>query len=171
MPAKKASPRDRNSNEPSLWGRKGGGTDYKTTMSCSLHNPLIPDFQFDPERFGRPLCEVPLFQTATISSTLAKDHKPAFEPSFKIMPCQYARSIETAEPEPPRKSSGSKRKYKSPEGWRSYHFLSLRAGTQSTQGVGSYNVMRVLPCNRDAEMEIWTIGTSYPLQRLWIAVR
>ncbi|KAF5609388.1 GATA zinc finger domain-containing protein [Fusarium pseudoanthophilum] len=107
-------------------------------MSCSLHIPLIPvttilatkqdDFQFDPERFGRPLCEVPLFQTATIPSTLAKDHKPAaFKPSFRIiMPCQYARSIETAEPElePPRKSSGgSKRKYKSlgTEGWRSKH--------------------------------------------------
>ncbi|KAG9496198.1 hypothetical protein J7337_012779 [Fusarium musae] len=158
-------------------------------MSCSLQNPVIPrttdtilatkqdDFQFDSERFGRPLCEVPLFQTATIPSTLAKDHKPAaFKPSFSIMPCQYARSIETAEPgpEPPRKSSsGSKRKYKSlgTEGWRSYYFLSLRAGTQSTQGVGSYKVMRVLPCNRDAEMEVWTIGTSYPLQRLWIAVR
>ncbi|RBQ79912.1 hypothetical protein FVER14953_08570 [Fusarium verticillioides] len=106
-------------------------------MSCSLQNPVIPrttilatkqdDFQFDSERFGRPLCEVPLFQTATIPSTLAKDHKPAaFKPSFSIMPCQYARSIETAEPgpEPPRKSSsGSKRKYKSlgTEGWRSKH--------------------------------------------------
>ncbi|KAG5756542.1 hypothetical protein H9Q72_008481 [Fusarium xylarioides] len=152
-------------------------------MSCSLQNPLIPvtilatrqdDFQFDPERFGRPLCEVPLFQTATIPSTLAKDHKPAFKPSFRIMPCQYARSIETAEPELlelPRKSSGSKRKFKSPEGWRSYYFLSMRAGTQSTQGAGSYKVMRVLSCNRDAEMEVWTIGTSYSLQRLWIAVR
>ncbi|KAG7404922.1 GATA zinc finger domain-containing protein 10 [Fusarium oxysporum f. sp. rapae] len=100
-------------------------------MSCSLHDPLIPvailatkqdNFQFDPERFGRPLCEVPLFQTATIPSTLAKDQK-AFKPRFKIMPCQYARSIETTEPEvleQPRKSS-SKRKYKSPEGWRSKH--------------------------------------------------
>ncbi|PCD26858.1 hypothetical protein AU210_013278 [Fusarium oxysporum f. sp. radicis-cucumerinum] len=100
-------------------------------MSCPLHNSLIPvttlttkqdNFQFDPERFGRPLCEVPLFQTATIPSTLAKDRK-AFKPRFKIMPCQYARSIKTAEPEliePPRKSS-SKRKYKSPEGWRSKH--------------------------------------------------
>ncbi|KAF5646222.1 GATA zinc finger domain protein [Fusarium sp. NRRL 52700] len=154
-------------------------------MSCSLHHPFIPvtilateqdNFQFDPERFGRPLCEVPLFQTATIPSTLAKDQKPAFKPSFKIMPCQYARSIETADPEllePPRKSSGSKRKYKSPEGlgWRSYYFLSLRAGTQSTQGVGIYKVMRVLSCNRDAEMEVWIIGTSYPLQCLWIALR
>ncbi|KAF5529672.1 GATA zinc finger domain-containing protein [Fusarium napiforme] len=157
-------------------------------MSCSLQNPLIPvttctilatkqdDFQFDPERFGRPLCEVPLFQTATIPSTLAKDHKPAaFKPSLRIMPCQYARSIETAEPElePPRKSTSSKRKYKTSgtESWRSYYFLSLRVGAQSTQGVGSYKVMRVLPCNRDAEMEVWTFGTSYPLQRLWIAVR
>ncbi|CCT74804.1 uncharacterized protein FFB20_02171 [Fusarium fujikuroi] len=104
-------------------------------MSCSLPNPLLSvpvtilateqdDFQFDPERFGRPLCEVPLFQTATIPSTLAKDHNPAFKSSLKIMPCQYARSIETVEPEllePPRKSSSSKRKYKSPEGWRSTH--------------------------------------------------
>ncbi|KAF6514964.1 hypothetical protein HZS61_006098 [Fusarium oxysporum f. sp. conglutinans] len=141
-------------------------------MSCSLHNLLIPYFQFDLERFGRPLCEFPLFQTATIPSTLSKDRK-AFKPRFKIMPCQYARSIETAEPEvvePPRKSS-SKRKYKSPEGWRSYYFLPLRAGTQSTQGAGSYKVLRVLSCNRDAEMEVWTIRTSYPLQRLWIAVR
>ncbi|KAF5977136.1 GATA zinc finger domain-containing protein [Fusarium bulbicola] len=102
-------------------------------MTCSLRNPPIPAtilatkqdaLPFDPERFGRPLCEVPLFQTATIPSTLAKDHKPAFKPSFNIMPCQYARSIETAEPEllePPRESRSSKRKYKSPEGRRSKH--------------------------------------------------
>ncbi|KAF4961180.1 hypothetical protein FGADI_416 [Fusarium gaditjirri] len=150
-------------------------------MPCSLQNPLIPvtilatkqdHFEFDPERFGRPLCEIPLFQTATIPSTLAKDRN-ALEPRFKTMPCQYACSIETAEPEllePPRKSS-SKRKYKSPEGWRSYSFLSLRKGTQGTQGTGSYKGLRVLSCNRDTEMEVWTIRTSYSLQFLWVAVR
>ncbi|KAF5551660.1 GATA zinc finger domain-containing protein [Fusarium mexicanum] len=102
-------------------------------MSCSLRNPPFPvtilatkqdAFPFDPERFGRPLCEVALFQTATISSTLAKDQKPAYKPSFKIMSCQYARSVEAADPEllePPRKSSSSKPKYKSPEGRRSKH--------------------------------------------------
>ncbi|SPJ85754.1 uncharacterized protein FTOL_11537 [Fusarium torulosum] len=71
----------------------------------------------DIELFGRPICEVPLFRTRLIPSTLAEqlEDRKMSELSFKILPSSYARSDQSAELElddlPPSASAISRRKH------------------------------------------------------------
>ncbi|KIL87387.1 hypothetical protein FAVG1_09093 [Fusarium avenaceum] len=53
----------------------------------------------DIERFGRPLCEVPLFRTRLISSTLAEqpEGRKMSDLGFSFLPSSYVRSDHSAE--------------------------------------------------------------------------
>ncbi|WZH49679.1 GATA-type domain-containing protein [Fusarium acuminatum] len=53
----------------------------------------------DIERFGRPLCEVPLFRSRLIPSTLAEqpEDRKMSDLSFSIFPSSYVRSDHSAE--------------------------------------------------------------------------